>query len=108
MEELKAILLGEGHHSHPEISIRELDNGIEIDYHQMYGAPSLSFAMLKKLSEFFGTDHIDVDNYSRGGCETCDFGSAYGHTIQVLDPTKNVPQFPANKEIHVVGEKAKA
>lgn len=107
MEELKAILLsGEERHTDAEISIRKLENGIEIDYHQMYGAPSLSFAMLKKLSDLFGTDKIDVDNYGRGGCETCDYGSAYGHTIQVLEPTKNVPQFPANKELHVMGKKA--
>lgn len=104
MEELKTILLGEENYSHPSISIRKLDNGIEIDFHQMYGAPNISFGMLKKLSDLFGTEKIDVDNYSRGGCETCDWGSAYGHTIQVLEPTKNVPGFLLGKEIRVIGE----
>lgn len=70
MEELKQILGFEDRYNHPEIKLRKIEKGFEIDYSQMYDAPTLSFAILKKLSDFFGTDEIDVDNYSHGGCET--------------------------------------
>ncbi len=69
------------HHIHP--------NCIEITYGQMYDSPTLNFDNLLGLSELFGTPKIDVDNYSSGGCETCDWGSNYGHTIQILNITKN-------------------
>ena len=71
----------------------------------MYGAPTLSFGKLKKLSDLFGTDKIDVDNYGEKGCETCDYGSSYGHTIQVSDLTKNVPEFSKEEEIVVLGKR---
>jgi len=66
--------------------------GLEITYGKMYESPELSFSILKQLSELFGTNEIDVDDYSYGGCETCDYGSDYGHTIQVYNPTKNWPE----------------
>jgi len=71
MEELKKILeFGKDRWDEPDIKLRKIENGFEIDYSQMYNAPKLSFALLKKLSEFFGTDEIDVDEYGRKGCET--------------------------------------
>jgi hypothetical protein len=83
----------------PELTIYKIREGIELDFSKMYDAPTLSLSMLKALGEFFGTEKIDVDNYSEGGCETCDHGSAYGHKIQVLWPTKNVPEkFPVEVE----------
>jgi len=48
--------------------------------------------MLKELSDYFGTDEIDIDSYGQGGCDTCDYGSDYGHTVQIYNPTKNVEE----------------
>lgn len=61
---------------------------------RMYEAPEINFSFLMELSETFGTREIDVDNYSTNneGCETCDYGSCYGHTVQVLNPTRNYPE----------------
>lgn len=64
----------------------------QIEYGLMYEAPVLNLTHLFKLSEIFGTQKIDVDHYSKGGCETCDYGSDYGHTIQIYDATKNVEE----------------
>lgn len=74
--------------------------GFSFKYGRMYSAPELSFKTLKQLSDHFGTEEIDVDNYSQGGCDTCDYGSDYGHTIQIYNPTKNVEELQ-----ELVGEK---
>jgi hypothetical protein len=65
----------------------------EIEYTNMYSGPerALGYLELRALAEYFGTEKVDVDNVSEGGCETCDFGSRYGHEIQVCAPTKNWP-----------------
>lgn len=65
----------------------------EIEYTDMYSAPkrALGYLELRALAEYFGTEKVDVDNVSEGGCETCDFGSRYGHDIQIYIPTKNWP-----------------
>ena len=70
----------------------ELGNGFEIDFAEMYEPPSLSFATMTEISEMFGTKEIDFDNYSHGGCETCDYGSRYGYKIQVYKATRNIPE----------------
>lgn len=59
---------------------------------EMYEAPPITFAMLKEFSETFGTDFIDVRKGSTNssGCETCDYGSSYGHQIIIKDATKNL------------------
>jgi uncharacterized protein (TIGR02996 family) len=62
---------------------------------KMYDAPGVTFDLLKALSDLFGTTHIDVDDYAEGGCETCDWGSDYGHTIQVYEPTRNAAELKA-------------
>lgn len=63
---------------------------IEIKYHKMYEAPTLNLEGLLAIGALFGTKSVDVDNYANGGCETCDYGSEYGHTLQIRRPTKNV------------------
>lgn len=51
---------------------------------EMYEYPlGLSFVQLKEISEFFGTDKIDIDRYSYGGCDTCDYGSSYELTLEI-------------------------
>ncbi len=90
-EELSDILPG-------DLEINKTQDGLLIDFTDEYEAPEISFERLKKLSEFFGTDKVDVvDKIARGGCETCDYGSAYGHQIKVLNPTKNVPEAPTTE-----------
>jgi hypothetical protein len=77
------------------IKVAKLDKGFEIEYGKRDSgvSPSLSFSKLKSLSELFGTDEIDVDDYcNSGGCDTCDYGSDFGHTIQIYNPTLNVEE----------------
>lgn len=72
------------------LEIHKLDNGFEIEYGCEYTSPKLDFDKLVKLSTLFGTTEIDVDDYNYSGCESCDYGSEYGHKIQVLNPTENL------------------
>lgn len=67
-------------------------NNFEIKVGAMYEPPTVNFEILKKLSELFGTVKIDLDNFAEGGCETCDHGSDYGHTIQIYAPTLYVEE----------------
>lgn len=63
-----------------------------IDFGSMYQSPNLNFSTLLKLSDLLGTEDIDVDDYAQGGCETCDYGSDYGHKIQVYNATKRLDE----------------
>jgi hypothetical protein len=74
------------------LRVEKINDGYEISYGSMYESPELSFAMLCKLSELFGTKSVDVDNYSSSGCESCDYGSDYGHTIQICKITENADE----------------
>ncbi len=79
-------ILPEGEH----VKIAAIAGGYEITYGKMYDAPPLNLDTLMRLSDLFGTTSIDVDRYSQGGCDTCDWGSDYGHTIQIYKPTKQL------------------
>lgn len=70
------------------LNLRKTHNGLIITIGNMYQSPELSFAKLLELSKLFGTTEIDVDNYSISGCETCDWGSDYGHEISIVNPTE--------------------
>ena len=69
-----------------------LGDGFEIRFTAMYKPPKLNSETLIKLSDYFGTVEIDFDNYSRRGCETCDYDSEYGYLIEVYKATKNIPE----------------
>ena len=57
---------------------------IELVAEAMYDHPiEVSFGLLKNLSNLFRTDHLDVDDWSQSGCESCDWGSNYGHSFQL-------------------------
>lgn len=79
---------------------RRPDGSFVIRYGAMYDAPSLNLDKLIKLTELFGTRKIDVNGYRNRGCETCDYGSDYGHTIEVLEPTLglDLPEFDLKLE----------
>jgi len=64
-----------------------------ITYGNMYSSPSLGLEKLMKLSELFGTVKIDVDDYAQEGCESCDYGSDYGHKISIEEAVKEVSTF---------------
>ena len=63
-------------------------NSIEISASAMYEHPvsrEVNIEFLCALSELFKTKKIDVDDWANGGCETCDYGSSYGHSFQIYE-----------------------
>lgn len=67
-------------------------DSISFDWAQMYEAPWLTMQFLSALSVHFGTTDIDViGGISVPGCETCDYGSLYGHQIVIRNITQNNP-----------------
>jgi hypothetical protein len=75
------------------------DGTLVIEYGCMGAAPKLNLSRLIKLSLLFGTEEIDVDDYAKEGCETCDYGSDYGHEIQIYSATKCVKDFVALSKV---------
>lgn len=76
---------------HIDVKLVKVGNekGIDINISRQYSHPKLTFAVLKKISELFDTERIDTyDEWSRSGCDTCDYGSSYGYTIRVLPREK--------------------
>lgn len=69
--------------------------GFELSYGSMYEAPTINFTRLMELSKLFGTTAIDVDDFANAGCESCDYGSDYGHAIQIYEPTTNTDELAA-------------
>lgn len=69
----------------------EKGSGFEIKISQEYEYVDMNFEILFNLAEYFGTKKIDIDNWSSRGCDTCDYGSSYTHSIQIYDLTKNIP-----------------
>lgn len=59
------------------LKVSKINNGFELKFGCEYSAPPLNFSHLKKLSDIFGTDDINVNNDGYSGCETCDWGSNY-------------------------------
>ena len=46
--------------------------------------PQLSYYNLKLMSEFFGTDKIDICDFSHTeGCPTCDYGATTNFNIRI-------------------------
>ena len=79
-------------YNHTHLEVSKIDRGFELSLGAMYESPGITFAKLQGLSQLFETDKINVDDYSECGCDTCDYGSDYGHTIQILDPKKNIKE----------------
>lgn len=67
----------------------------EIEVGSMYERPALSAFVIVAIADLFGTKDVNVDGYDVSGCETCDYGSDYGHRIEVKNATKNVAEFEA-------------
>lgn len=56
---------------------------VVIKISSMYEPPRLSFAILKQLSDFFGSDNIADSRFSHSGCDSCDYGSDYGFELVI-------------------------
>lgn len=52
-------------------------NDVRVRVDQSYNYVELDFAVLKKISDFFGTLGVNTDMDYESGCETCDYGSSY-------------------------------
>ena len=70
------------------VEVSAIYNRVEITLESMYSAPSLTYYHLKALADYFETDNINDDRFSEEGCETCDYGSSYGFTLNIR-PNKN-------------------
>lgn len=67
-----------------EVNVVQENDVVKLTVSRMYDPPDLAFEQLYKLAEFFGTNAInDDDRFSQEGCETCDWGSAYGFTLTI-------------------------
>lgn len=84
-------LKNEANHRIPYVTISKMsDNALEIEIGSEYDSPTVGFSNLVKLSQIFGTEKIDIDDYCHSeGCDTCGNGSDYGKTIQIYEITKN-------------------
>lgn len=81
---LKQLWAGIGGYGEPDFRVRHETGCYKLDIVRMYEAPGLTFSQLKAIAEFFGTENINDDaRFSRGGCETCDYGSEYGFTLTI-------------------------
>jgi hypothetical protein len=95
-EQIKNILdFGGSKWSYVHCNVEKRHDCYVLNYGAMYDAPTIGLERLMGLAELFGTTKIDVDDYSNGGCESCDYGSDYGHEIQIYDATKNVEELAA-------------
>lgn len=50
-----------------------------VEVSQIYEHVPLTFETLMKPCRIFGTKEFTVNQWSHGGCESCDYGSSYAH-----------------------------
>jgi hypothetical protein len=72
------------------ISVKEhSEEIIHITIAAMYEAPGRSLKQLLVLSNYLGTQDIeDIEEFGYPGCESCDYGSKYGVTLEVKLPSE--------------------
>lgn len=59
-----------------------------------YKPMPVNYDSLKKLSEFFGTDKIDIyGEESHPGCETCDLGSSYTVVLSIFNSNLKIKKY---------------
>jgi hypothetical protein len=71
------------------ISVRQ-DNPeiVQVEVCQEGRYVDCSLANMLALAKFMGTLHINIDEVSYEGCETCDWGSSYEKTF-MIEPDDN-------------------
>ena len=58
---------------------------VKIDTKNIYSF-GVSYDMLLKLSEFFGTKSIDLNDFSKTrGCESCDYGAVFSMRFNIKE-----------------------
>jgi hypothetical protein len=76
----------------PEVRVERVGGDLRVVYTQPYRAPVLSLDHMQRLKDYYGATTVVVDReVNLEGCETCDYGSAYGHDIRIVRPTRNLP-----------------
>lgn len=66
-----------------EVLLNEPEH-VQVKLACMYEPPAFNIQVIMKVAEFFGTTNInDADKFEWGGCETCDYGSQYGFTLDI-------------------------
>lgn len=66
------------------VEVRLYDDRIEIDISAMYESPGRDLPKLIRLSEIVNTKEInDQSSFGHGGCDSCDYGSKYGVTLEM-------------------------
>lgn len=65
-----------------EISIDKDDKYINVNVYQMYEFINLKAEHLVNMCQVFKTDRIKIEEDSRSGCETCDYGSEYTRSFK--------------------------
>ncbi len=83
-----------GYYDSPDVEVKSIsDDLICVGLSQMYQAPAFNSTVVFALCEAFGTKHInETDQWSHGGCETCDYGSSYGFELEIQLPKVEVPK----------------
>jgi len=80
-------------HTVAVLKVRVIRDGYELYYgHDGVYAPPLNFSHLKRLSELFVTEDINVNDNNVAGCNTCDLGWASGNDIQLRQVTQHAEQ----------------
>ena len=65
------------------------DGDLLIRYGQMYDRPTFTLNQAIALQKFFDCEDIRQGEFSHSGCDTCDWGSCYGHELHIVKPKKN-------------------
>jgi len=75
------------------VSVEWQGDEVVVNYSGMYEAPGITHDQVGRVRDLFGgTDvRLNRDAISTSGCESCDYGSDYGHLIYVVGPTRNLP-----------------
>jgi hypothetical protein len=66
-----------------DVAIDIYDKSYKIDVSQMYEYLPMDFSIMLKLKDLFQTENFNINQWSASGCETCDYGSMYTHSIKV-------------------------
>lgn len=67
---------------------KDYPDKIEFTFRNEYDKLDMNTEILFKMIQFFNTDQIDFDDNDSGGCETCDWGSRYGHDFTIWKGNK--------------------
>lgn len=71
----------------PEATIQVVahSNGCNVSVKRSYDFVEVNFSKLMKIAKFFNTQSVDVDEWSKDGCPTCDWGSSYTKSFQIRE-----------------------